>query len=121
MTNRRRLTEDEIARNKRRANEKRKLHRLWAGDSTFAEICEEMAMPPDAVREFASSLGLGHREEPEFYLPTPEQIRLETARIRAGWSQTEREARLEAARAVRMNEPTGHDNDDGRDSTDHRH
>lgn len=111
MTNRRRLTDEEIARNKRRANEKRKLHRLWAGDSTFAEICEEMAMSADSVRDFAASLGLGHREEPEFYLPTPGEIRLATARIRAGWTQTEREARLEAARTVRMNEPTGHDNE----------
>jgi len=108
--NRRRLTTEEIARNKQRANEKRKLHRLWAGDSTFAEICEEMGMTADGVREFAASLGLGERAEPEFYLPTPAEIRLETARIRAGWSQTEREARLEAARAVRMNEPTGQDN-----------
>lgn len=109
---RRRLTEDEIARNKRRANEKRKLHRLWAGDSTFAEICEEMAMTGDQVREFAKSLGLGHREEPEFYLPTPQEIRLHTARIRAGWTQTEREARLEAARTARMTDTTGHDTDE---------
>jgi hypothetical protein len=109
--NRRRLTEDEIARNKKRANEKRKLHRLWAGDSTFAEICEEMAMTAEAVREFAGSLGLGERAEPEFYLPTQEAIRLATARIRAGWTQTTREARLEAARTARMNEPTGRDNE----------
>jgi hypothetical protein len=108
--NRRRLTEEEIARNKKRANEKRKLHRLWAGDSTFAEICEEMAMTADAVHAFAASLGLGERAEPEFYLPSLEEIRLATARIRAGWSQTEREARLEAARTARMNEPTGQDN-----------
>jgi len=108
--NRRRLTQEEIARNKQRANEKRKLHRLWAGDSTFAEICEEMGMSEPAVLEFAALLGLGHREEPEFYLPSQEEIRLATARIRAGWSQTEREARLEAARTARMNEPTGHDN-----------
>jgi hypothetical protein len=109
--NRRRLTEEEIARNKKRANEKRKLHRLWAGDSTFAEICEEMGMTADGVREFAASLGLGDRPEPEFYLPSPQEIRLQTARIRAGWTQTEREARLEAARTARMNEPTGHDNE----------
>jgi hypothetical protein len=118
--NRRRLTEDEIARNKRAANEKRKLRRLWTGDSTFAEICEEMGMTPDEVHAFAQSLSLGIRQEPEFYLPSPAVIRLETARIRAGWSQTEREARLEAARSVRMNEPTGHDNDDGRGPADHR-
>lgn len=108
---RRRLTEEEIARNKRRANEKRKLHRLWAGDSTFAEICEEMQMDAQEVTAFAASLGLGRREEPEFYLPTPEAIRLETAKIRAGWSQAEREARLEGARNGRLNEPTGHDTD----------
>jgi len=106
----RRLTEDEIARNKRRANEKRKLHRLWAGDSTFAEICEEMGMSQFAVTAFASSLGLGARAEPEFYLPSPETIRLETARIRSGWSQAEREARLEGGRNAKLNEPTGHDN-----------
>ena len=103
---------DEIARNKKRANEKRKLHRLWAGDSTFAEICDEMGMTAEAVGVFAASLGLGERAEPEFYLPSPEEIRLETARIRAGWSQAEREARLEAARSVRMNDqPTGQDNE----------
>lgn len=118
---RQRLTEEEIARNKRRANEKRKLHRLWAGDATFAEICEEMAMTPAGVREFARSLGLGHREEPEFYLPSPAEIRMQTARIRAGWTQAEREARLEAARTARMNEPTGQDTDDRRTASDHRH
>ena len=69
-------------------------------------------MTGEQVRAFAASLGLGHREEPEFYLPTPEEIRLATARIRSGWTQTEREARLEAARTSRMNEPTRQDTDD---------
>ena len=110
---RRRLTEDEIARNKRAANETRKLRRLWAGDSTFAEICEEMEMTPAGVNAFAASLGLGARAEPEFYLPTPEEIRLQTALIRSRWTQAEREARLEAARTVRMSDATGHDTDDG--------
>ncbi|NBT13418.1 MAG: hypothetical protein EBS56_07535 [Planctomycetia bacterium] len=108
---RRRLTQDEIARNKARANEKRKLHRLWAGDSTFAEICEEMGMTAEAVREFADSLGLGERPEPEFYLPTPAEIRLAAARIRSQWTQAEREARLEAARNGRLNEATGRENE----------
>lgn len=121
MTHRRRLTEEEIARNKRRANEKRKLHRLWAGDSSFDEICEEMAMTEPQVRAFAASLGLTHREEPRCYLPSPAEIRLATARIRSQWTQTEREARLEAARTARMNEPTGLDTDDSRSASDHRH
>lgn len=106
---RRRMTPAELAAAKERANLKRRVRRLWAGDSTIAEICEEVEMTEEELRAFAVGLGLGERQEPTFYLPTPQEIRMETASIRAGWSQAERESRLEAARSCRMSDATGDD------------
>lgn len=117
---RRRMTPDELEAAKERANLKRRIRRLWVGDSSFAEICEEVGMAEEALRAFAAAMGLADREEPEFYLPSKSAIRLETARIRAGWTQAEREARLEAARTVTMKEPTGDDNGAGGTATGHR-
>jgi hypothetical protein len=114
------MTPAELTASEERANHKRKLRRLWAGDSSHDEICEEMGMTSDEVLAFAAALGLPDRPEPEFYLPSPEEIRMACARIRAGWSQVEREARLEAARSVRMENATGHDTDAIRGTPDHR-
>lgn len=106
---RRRMTPEELAASEEQANKKRKLRRLWKGDSSFDEICEEMGMTGDAVEAFAAALGLSERPESEAYLPTPEEIRLACARIRAAWTPAERESRLEAARSARMDNTTGRD------------
>jgi hypothetical protein len=86
------------------ANRKRQFHRLWKSDATYEELCEEMQMTPEEVRAFADSLWLGERPEPNPYLPSPEEIRIECAKIRAGWSQAERESRLGGRLPVRMKE-----------------
>lgn len=86
------------------ANQKRSLRRLWKGDSTTDEICVELDFTGDELVAAAAILGLPERAEPEFYLPTLSQIRLECAKIRAGWHPAEREARL-----GRMNIPTNGD------------
>lgn len=91
---RRRMTPEELQAAKERANLKRRVRRLWAGDSSLAEICDEVGMNEPALRAFAATLGLVERDEPECHLPTPEEIRLEMARIRFQWTQVEREARL---------------------------
>lgn len=109
MTTRRRMTPEELAASKERANKKRQLHRLWAGDSSLDEICDDLGMAEDEVLELALSLGLPARQEPEFFLPSPEEIRLECAKIRAGWTQTERESRRSAAWSARLENATGHD------------
>ena len=93
MTKPKRLTPEEIAEAKEAANWKRRVRRLWAGDLTMQEICEEIGMPEDEFLAAAASLGLRDRPEPDVYIPTPEQIRLAAAEIRAGWSQAELEAR----------------------------
>lgn len=97
MSTRRRLTPEEINANKKRANQKRLIRRLWVGEYTIVEICEEMQMSPAELMVFAKSLGLGERPPVECYLPTQEEIRLACAKIRAGWSEAEREARRAAA------------------------
>lgn len=81
------------------ANEKRKLRHLWKGDSTVEEIASDMGFSLDQLDEARLSLCLPPASERECkaYLPTPEQIRLATAEIRAGWSQKDREDRIRAA------------------------
>jgi hypothetical protein len=66
------------------------------------EIVEEMRLDPDAVAALAEEMGLGPRVEPECHLPTPEEIRIATARFRAEWSPSERESRLQGPRFGRM-------------------
>ena len=100
---------EELAASKERANRKRQLHRLWAGDSSLDEICDDLGLTEDEVLELAQSLGLPPRQEPEFFLPTSEEIRLACAKIRAGWTQMERESRRSAAWSARMDNATGHD------------
>lgn len=65
-------------------------------------VVEEMWMSPEAVSELAKSMGLGERVEPECYLPSPEEIRLATARFRSEWSQAERECRLQGSLSGRL-------------------
>lgn len=114
-TPRRRMTPDELAAAKDRANQKRRLRRLWASDCSFEEICEEMGMAEDEMREYAAALGLADRPEPDFFLPTPEEIKEATYRLRMSWTQAERDARL-----GRMELPTRSDYGAGRDSPNRR-
>ena len=67
-----------------------------------AALAAEMQMSAEAVEALAEEMGLGWRVEPECYLPTPEEIRLETARYRAGWTQAERDARREGRPTGRL-------------------
>lgn len=67
-------------------------------------------MEAQALLHFAGELGLQDREAPECYLPTPLEIRLATAAIRMGWTQVEREARLEGRLTDRLDNATGRDN-----------
>ncbi len=89
----RRLSPEELAEHKKRANRKRQIRHLWKGELTIGEIAEVMCMTHGELLEFADSLGLPEREETCVYLPTPEQIRLAAASIRAGWTRAELEAR----------------------------
>lgn len=89
----RRLTPEELAEHKERANRKRQLRRLWKGELTDGEIAETMGLSLGELLQFAERLGLPEREESAVYLPTPEQIRLAAAEIRRGWSRAEHEAR----------------------------
>lgn len=107
---RRRMTPEEKAASKERANQKRRLRRLWASDSSLDEICEEMGMEAQALLRFAGELGLQDREAPECYLPSPLEIRLASARIRMGWTQVEREARLGGRLSDRLDYATEQDN-----------
>lgn len=84
------------------ANQKRAIRRLWKCDLTRLEIAEELGFTPEQLDAAAVALALPERDEPVVYLPSREEIRLATARIRAGWSQAEREARLNAAWSVRL-------------------
>lgn len=97
------------AEGKAAANRKRQFRRLWKSDCTYDELCSEVGMTSAEVRIFANSLGLGERPEPEPYLPTPDEIRLQCAIFRAGWSQVEREARLGGRPLGRINNATGQD------------
>lgn len=53
-----------------------------------------MGLDSESLRDYAATLGLHDRPEPDCYLPTESEIRIATAEIRMGWSQAEREARL---------------------------
>jgi len=86
---------EEIEANRALANDKRKLRHLWKGELTLSEICDEMEMSEPELLAFADTLGLDADDRPEIdcFIPTPEQIRLAAAEIRAGWSPAELEAR----------------------------
>jgi hypothetical protein len=111
----RRKSPEEIEANKELANQKRKLRRLWSySDLSFEEVCDEMGMAAADLLAYAKSLGLEDRVEPLVFIPTPEQIRMAAAGIRAGWSEAERECRLGAGIFARMNNATEPHNDDSR-------
>lgn len=104
------MTPDELAAAKERANQKRRLRRLWASDCSWEEVCEEMGLDSESLRAYAATLGLYDRPEPDCFLPTPEQIRIEAAKIRMGWTQTEREARLGGRLSDKLDNATRSDN-----------
>jgi hypothetical protein len=104
------MTPEELASAKERANQKRRLRRLWASDSSWDEVCEEMGMGSEELRAYAATLGLDVRPEPDCFIPTPLEIKKAAAEIRMGWSQAEREARLGGRVFDRMNKATGSDN-----------
>lgn len=91
---RRRMTPEELAASLEGANLKRRLRRRWKSDASLDELATEFGVTLDELARMADDLGLGEREA-ECYLPTPEEIRLACARLRAGWSESERESRLE--------------------------
>lgn len=105
---RRRMTPDELSAAKERANQKRRLRRLWASDASLEEVCEEMGMAEPVLRQYAAALGLTDRPAPDCYVPTPLEIKIATAQIRMAWTQHEREARL-----GRMDNATRSDNSAG--------
>lgn len=98
MTKPKNLTPDQIAEIKQRANHKRRIKRLWGGDLTLEEICEEIGMTKAEFLAEAAALGLENRPEPDVYVPTPEAIRMEAAEIRRGWSPEVLESRRVARR-----------------------
>lgn len=58
------------------------------------DVVDQLSLSPEQIRALADEMGLGERTEPECYIPTPEEIRLATAKILAGLSPGERESRL---------------------------
>lgn len=97
MTKPKNLTPEQIVEIKAAANFKRRIKRLWAGDLTLIEICEEIGMTEDEFLGHAKLLGLENRPEPDVYVPTLEEIRMAAAEIRAGWPPDV----LESRRVVR--------------------
>jgi hypothetical protein len=98
---RRRLTPDELTASLERASRKRQFRRRWNSDATIDELCDEFEMDEAELLNFAQSLGLGGRDC-KSYIPSQEEIRLECAKIRSQWTETEREARLWGGRQGRM-------------------
>ena len=104
------MTPEELSAAKDRANQKRRLRRLWASDCSFEELCEEMGMAAPELRRYAATLGLTDRPDPDCYVPSPLDIKIAAAQIRMGWTQVEREARLEGRLSDRLDNATGSDN-----------
>lgn len=98
MTKPKNLTPEQIVEIKAAANFKRRIKRLWAGDLTLTEICEEIGMTEGEFLGHARSLGLENRPEPDVFVPTPEQIRMAAAEIRRGWPPDVLESRRVARR-----------------------
>ena len=76
------------------ANKKRAIRRLWRSDLSWDEICSDLACSSQQLEDMRFHLGLPEREDPDTYIPTPEEIRVKCAEIRQGWTEQEREARL---------------------------
>ena len=79
---------------------RKKLRKLWVSELTFDEICDELELEAGELNRLAEEFDLGERPECDIYIPTPEEIRLRAAAIRANWTQAEREARIERAHSV---------------------
>lgn len=90
---RRRMTPEELAASLEGANRKRRLRRRWASDASLEELAAEFGVSHAELLRMADDLGLGPRES-ECYLPSQEEIRLVCAKLRAGWTESERESRL---------------------------
>lgn len=118
------------------ANQKRALRRLWdenltldeiGSDLTFStyewslkgEVAEVVEFGVPEVLRAAMYLCLGPRPDvpPP---PSPEEIRVAAANIRAGWTQAEREARLKNAWGCTINDATGDNNSAGGSAADYR-
>lgn len=80
-----------------RANFRRRFRRLWRGKLPFDVICERLDVEPGEAMEIAESLGLGERNAPDVYYPTPEEIRLKAAAMKGKWTPDERDYRLRGA------------------------
>lgn len=87
------MTPDELAASLEGANRKRRLRRRWKSDASLEELAAEFGVSHAELLGMAGDLGLGPREA-ECYLPSPEDIRLACAKLRAEWSESERESRL---------------------------
>jgi hypothetical protein len=87
------MTPEELAASLEGANRKRRLRRRWASDASLEELAAEFGVVEPELLRMAEELGLGPREA-ECYLPSQEEIRLACSRLRAGWSDAERESRL---------------------------
>lgn len=97
MPEKRRMTEDELAASRARATLRRRLKLLWRGDSSDEEIREDLGLDEASFRSLVAEMQLPVREVKDCYIPTPESIRVECAKIRMSWTQVEREARLQGA------------------------
>jgi hypothetical protein len=119
------------------ANQKRALRRLWSGDLDLLEIaedltfstylwvqageeCEVTSFDVADVVAAAAELGLHERPQVEIFVPSPEQIRVAAAEIRAGWSEREREERRKGAWCAGiLKVATEEDNDAGGSASSH--
>lgn len=119
------------------ANQKRALRRLWSGDLDLLEIaedltfstyiwmqageeCEVTSFDVADVVAAAAELGLHERPQVEIFVPSPEQIRIAAAEIRAGWSEREREERRKGAWCAGiLKVATEEDNDAGGSASSH--
>lgn len=95
------MTAEELAASKAIAQTKRRLRMLWGGDSTTAEICEELGVTIQEMESLAGQMALGERAI-RAYLPSAADIRRECAQFRAGWSREELESRIVGPRRGRM-------------------
>lgn len=87
------MTPEELAASLEGANLKRRLRRRWRSDASLDELASEFGVGSEELLRMADGLGLGPREA-ECYLPSPEEIRVECAKLRAKWTESERESRL---------------------------
>jgi hypothetical protein len=65
------------------------LRMLWSSDADMQEICDDLSLTEAQVCQMARDLDLGPRPRSPAFIPTPEQIRLMTAKIRYGWTKVE--------------------------------